>query len=124
MIKFIELKPSYIKSGQITLPGSKSISNRVLLISSISKGKTIIKNLLFSDDTEVMINALKKLGIDIVENKKKNECVIEGSVNEFPIKNVNLYIGNAGTAIRPLTAALSFNNGHYKFIAITSKHSK
>ena len=84
--KFIKLKPSNLRSGQLNLPGSKSISNRILLLSSLAKGNTIIKNLLFSDDTEFMISSLKKLGIYIKINKRLNQCIIKGSNNYFPIK--------------------------------------
>jgi 3-phosphoshikimate 1-carboxyvinyltransferase len=124
MNNFIKLKPSYLKSGELNLPGSKSISNRVLLLSSLAYGNTVIKNLLFSDDTEVMISALKKLGINIKENKKLSECVISGSTNSFPVKKADLYIGNAGTAIRPLTAALAFNNGDYKLYGTKRMHER
>ena len=124
MNNFIKLKPSYFKSGELSLPGSKSISNRVLLLSSLTKGKTIIKNLLFSDDTEVMIVALKKLGIEIEVNKKISECVVIGGENYFPIKDADLYIGNAGTAIRPLTAALAFNGGEYKLHGTKRMHER
>ena len=112
--KFIELKPSSIKSTTINIPGSKSISNRVLLLSSLAHGKTIVKNLLQSDDTKIMLLALKKLGIKINFNHKLNQYNITGADNEFPIKNAELFIGNSGTTIRPLTAALAFNNGNYK----------
>jgi len=124
MNNFIKLKPSYLKSGELNLPGSKSISNRVLLLSSLANGNTVIKNFLFSDDTEVMISALKTLGINIKENKKLSECIISGSINSFPVKNADLYIGNAGTAIRPLTAALAFNNGDYKLYGTKRMHER
>lgn len=122
--KFIELEPSYLKSGEINLPGSKSISNRVLLLSSLARGKTIIKNLLFSDDTEVMISALKKLGVNINYNNKTNKCIVNGSENLFPNKNADIYIGNAGTVIRPLTAALAFNRGDYKLYGTSRMHER
>ena len=85
--KFIELKPSNLKSCEINLPGSKSITNRVLLLSSLAKGNTLIKNLLYSDDTEVMISSLQKLGVHIKEDKKLNECIVKGSDNLFFIMN-------------------------------------
>ena len=121
---FIKLEPAYLKSGEIDLPGSKSISNRVLLLASLAKGDTLIKNLLFSDDTEIMLSALKKLGINIVENIKLKECYVEGSNNLFPIKEADIYVGNAGTVVRPLTAALAFNNGHYKLHGTNRMHQR
>ena len=122
--KFVKLNPSNIKSCVIDLPGSKSISNRVLLLSSLARGKTLIKNLLSSDDTAVMIIALKKLGIKIHENKELQQCFVEGSVNSFPTKSADLYIGNSGTTIRPLTAALAFNNGDYKLHGTNRMHQR
>ena len=122
--KFIKLVPSDFKSGELTLPGSKSISNRVLLLSALSKGKINIKNLLFSDDTKIMISALTKLGIKVTESNEPNNLYIEGNENSFPNKNVDLYIGNAGTAIRPLTAALAFNNGEYKLHGTNRMHER
>ena len=109
----IKLNPSNVQKSIIDLPGSKSISNRVLLIASLGIGKIEIENLLFSDDTEVMINALINLGVKIIINKELKKCSIEGVNNFFPNKNANLYIGNSGTTIRPLTAVLAFNKGKY-----------
>ncbi len=124
MKKFIILKPSNIKPGIVNLPGSKSISNRVLLLSSLASGKTTIKNLLISDDTKVMIAALKKLGIKIIENYSLNECIIFGSENSFPVKNADLYVGNSGTTVRPLTSVLAFNNGQYKLHGTERMHER
>lgn len=122
--KYLKLRPSNVISGKINLPGSKSISNRVLLISSMAQGKIKINNLLFSEDTKVMILALKKLGIKVEENEALKECSIIGSENLFPKKKANLYIGNAGTVIRPLTAALAFNEGKYTLHGTTRMHER
>ena len=124
MKNFIILKPSSTKPSKVNIPGSKSISNRVLLLSSLASGTTTIKNLLFSDDTKIMISALKKLGIKIIEKHALNECVVTGSKNFFPIKDVNLYIGNAGTAMRPLTSILAFNGGSYKLHGTSRMHER
>ncbi|WMY97622.1 MAG: 3-phosphoshikimate 1-carboxyvinyltransferase [Arsenophonus sp.] len=109
-------KISYI-NGSITLPGSKSISNRVLLLSALSKGITKIENLLKSDDTYHMLMALKKLGIQYTLSKKYQICKIKGIGNHFNNKkNITIFIGNAGTVLRPLTALLSL--GHNDIILI------
>ena len=113
-LKSIELLPTDVKNFSINLPGSKSISNRVLLLSSLSEGLTNISNLLFSEDTQIMIDALKKLGINIIESKNNNECKVIGKKNSFITKEADIYVGNAGTVIRPLTASLAFNDGDYK----------
>jgi len=104
-------------SGTITLPGSKSISNRTLLLAALSKGYTQIHNLLVSDDTDRMLEALAKLGLNITllgnTNLSNNVYELTGNNGEFSIKKAEIFLGNAGTAFRPLTAALAFSNGHY-----------
>ncbi|ADM89662.1 3-phosphoshikimate 1-carboxyvinyltransferase [Candidatus Zinderia insecticola CARI] len=108
---FILLKKKNNISGKINIPGSKSISNRILLISALSLGITKIKNLLISDDTLIMIKCLKKLGIKI--KKKKKIFFVYGNFIKFLKKNVKLFVDNAGTLIRPLTSILSFMKGNY-----------
>jgi 3-phosphoshikimate 1-carboxyvinyltransferase len=106
---------SYVK-GKVTLPGSKSITNRLILLASLSKNKTILKNYLESDDTKHMVIALKNLGVKI--EKDEDSLIVYGSDKSFPVKNCELFLGNAGTAFRPLTAVLAFMNGHYKLSGI------
>ncbi|QJC30626.1 3-phosphoshikimate 1-carboxyvinyltransferase [Enterobacteriaceae endosymbiont of Neohaemonia nigricornis] len=98
-------------SGCINLPGSKSISNRVLLLSALSMGCTTLYNILNCDDTKYMLNTLKICGIKITINHHKNICHIIGNNGIFNIQNKNntLFLGNAGTVIRPLTALFSAN---------------
>ena len=120
----IFLKASNIKSSILDLPASKSLTNRILLIASLCSDQTIINNMLFSDDTLVMIDALKKLGVKIKLNKTLKQCHIIGSHNKFPVKIADLYIGNAGTAIRPLTACLAFNDGKYKIHGTPRMHER
>ena len=123
-LKSIELLPTDVKNFSIDLPGSKSISNRVLLLSSLSEGLTNISNLLFSEDTQIMIDALKKLGINIIESKNNNECKVMGKKNSFITKEADIYVGNAGTVIRPLTASLAFNDGDYKLYGSKRMHER
>ena len=120
----IILIPSNVKESNVDLPGSKSISNRVLLIASLGIGKTEISNLLFSDDTKVMIDALIKLGVKIMPDRELKKCSIEGVNNFFPNKNINLYVGNSGTTIRPLTATLAFNKGNYFIHGTNRMHDR
>jgi len=109
VIEFIELGP-YIKAeGTVALPGSKSISNRVLLLSALASGATRLKGLLDADDTQVMRAALKTLGIKIDETD--GDCVVQGCAGRLPNQQADLFMGNAGTAIRPLTAALAILGG-------------
>ncbi|WP_342270859.1 3-phosphoshikimate 1-carboxyvinyltransferase [Buchnera aphidicola] len=98
-------------SGKVSLPGSKSISNRVLLLSALSVGTTKLKNLLNSDDTQYMLLALKNLGISYTLKNHNTECKILGSFKNFQnIKNKKLFLGNAGTVMRPLVSVLSLGN--------------
>lgn len=90
--------------GTVALPGSKSISNRVLLLSALAEGRTQLYGLLDSDDTRVMLSALKTLGITLEETA---DSVTVTGAPRFPTAGAELFMGNAGTAIRPLTAALA-----------------
>ncbi|HSI24318.1 MAG TPA: 3-phosphoshikimate 1-carboxyvinyltransferase, partial [Methylotenera sp.] len=110
-------------SGQITLPGSKSISNRTLLLAALSTGTTEIHDLLASDDTDRMLEALKKLDIKL-ENFAENAWRVTGCNGNFPNKNAELFLGNAGTAFRPLTAALAFSNGNYHLSGVPRMHER
>ncbi|VFP84961.1 3-phosphoshikimate 1-carboxyvinyltransferase [Buchnera aphidicola (Cinara splendens)] len=111
MQKSLTLSPIKYIEGELNLPGSKSISNRVLLLSAISTGSTIIKNLLYSDDVKYMLEALSQLGVLYHWDYNKSECIIEGNSGPFYMKKkITLYLGNAGTAMRPLLAVLSIKN--------------
>ena len=101
----LELKPMRRAAGSVRLPGSKSISNRVLLLAALAQGETEISGLLDADDTRVMREALTKLGVHF------NNSLVKGVGGPFPVKESELFLGNAGTAFRPLTAALAFSGG-------------
>lgn len=112
--------------GSMTLPGSKSISNRILLLAALAKGHTQIEGLLASDDTERMLEALEELRVDIsdipaAENNNKYVIGVDGN---FRNKQADLFLGNAGTAFRPLTAVLAFSNGHYTLSGVARMHER
>ena len=109
----ITLSPIKNISGNVTLPGSKSVSNRILLLSMLAKGKTEIQNLLDSDDIRYMLEGMKKLGIKFNEDRYNKLIYVSGTSGKIPAKKANLMLGNAGTAIRPLTAALTLGYGDY-----------
>jgi 3-phosphoshikimate 1-carboxyvinyltransferase len=122
VIEFVELGP-YIKAeGTVALPGSKSISNRVLLLSALTKGTTTLKGLLDADDTQVMRAALKTLGVNIEETKE--DCIVHGCSGKLPKDQADLFMGNAGTAIRPLTAALAILGGDYRLHGVPRMHER
>lgn len=120
--EFIDLPVAHHAQGTLSLPGSKSISNRVLLLSALASGATRIDGLLQSDDTQVMLAALEKLGVHIV--KHAADSVTVQGVASFPVKDAALFMGNAGTAIRPLTAALAMMDGHYTLSGVPRMHER
>jgi 3-phosphoshikimate 1-carboxyvinyltransferase len=114
----LELKPARRAAGTVKLPGSKSISNRVLLLAALAEGETEIGGLLDADDTRVMREALMALGASFNENRV---CGVGGP---FPVKRAELFLGNAGTAFRPLTAALAFSGGEYRLSGVPRMHER
>ena len=122
-VNHLDLPPLLRASGTVRLPGSKSISNRVLLLSALSHGATEIHDLLDSDDTRVMLVALRQLGVG-VEAPGGESWRITGVAGAFPVKSADLFLGNAGTAFRPLTAALALSGGHYKLSGVPRMHER
>ncbi|MEQ1590370.1 MAG: bifunctional 3-phosphoshikimate 1-carboxyvinyltransferase/cytidylate kinase [Gallionella sp.] len=120
---FLDLPPLLGAQGTIALPGSKSISNRVLLLAALADGVTEVRDVLFSDDTERMLDALRTLGVS-VESLGGNAYRITGCGGNFPVKEAKLFLGNAGTAFRPLTAALAFAGGGYELSGVQRMHER
>ena len=116
-----QFRPSYIQlpafstfSGEVRLPGSKSITNRAFLIAALARGTTRLHNLLKSDDTRYMGEALQKLGVKIDFSDDYSEAVVTGNAGPISVEGVvDLYLGNAGTAMRSLTAALTLGRGEF-----------
>jgi 3-phosphoshikimate 1-carboxyvinyltransferase len=102
---FLDLPPLLSAGGTVRLPGSKSISNRVLLLAGLSEGTTVVHDLLASDDTRVMLEALRALGCDLEQDG--DTVRITGLGGKLSVLQADLFLGNAGTAMRPLTAALA-----------------
>ncbi|HQO16338.1 MAG TPA: 3-phosphoshikimate 1-carboxyvinyltransferase [Methylotenera sp.] len=124
----LTLPAAHRAQGIITLPGSKSISNRTLLLAALANGTTDIHDLLASDDTARMLEALQTLGVTI-KNLGGNTWHVKGCEDSFPNKGtsenpVDLFLGNAGTAFRPLTAALAFSNGYYHLHGVPRMHER
>ena len=121
----ITLKASKQVRGCIKLPGSKSITNRVLLMAALGNGVTKLIDPLRSEDTDQMINALIKLGVSVKEvNDDKNIIEIKGTEHNFPNKNTNLFLGNSGTTFRPLAAVLAMMGGDYYLSGIERMHER
>ncbi|ENO1848768.1 3-phosphoshikimate 1-carboxyvinyltransferase [Vibrio vulnificus] len=110
----LTLQPIKIVNGEVNLPGSKSVSNRALLLAALAKGTTRLTNLLDSDDIRHMLNALTKLGVHYELSADKTVCVVEGLGRPFTATEAQeLFLGNAGTAMRPLAAALCLGKGEF-----------
>lgn len=117
----IVLQPIKEISGTVNLPGSKSLSNRILLLAALSEGTTVLDNLLNSEDVHYMLGALRTLGLKVEEDSANKRAIIEGCGGVFPVgkdstEEVELFLGNAGTAMRPLTAAVTAAGGHARYV--------
>jgi 3-phosphoshikimate 1-carboxyvinyltransferase len=125
--EFLDLPPLEEAAGTVVLPGSKSISNRVLLLAALSEGTTVIHDLLDSDDTRVMLDALRALGCSVVHKGAALEITGIGSptntANSAP-GATRLFLGNAGTAMRPLTAALALLGGEFEVSGVARMHER
>ena len=113
MEEILKLDPIMKVGGSVDLPGSKSISNRALLLAALSEGTTELNNLLVAEDTEMMIGALETLGVKLEVSNDGTEVKVEGCGGNFPVKKADLFLGNAGTAMRPLSSSLAFSGGEY-----------
>ncbi|MCW8327346.1 3-phosphoshikimate 1-carboxyvinyltransferase [Photobacterium sp. SDRW27] len=110
----LTLQPINQINGEVNLPGSKSVSNRALLLAALAQGTTRLTNLLDSDDIRHMLNALKQLGVSYRLSDDKTVCEVEGVGATFkPEHALKLFLGNAGTAMRPLAAALCLGEGEF-----------
>ena len=99
------------------VPGSKSITNRALLIAALSNGRSVLKGCLFSDDSRHFIDALISLGFPVVVDENKNEIIITGFSGKIPKSEATIDVGSAGTAARFLTALLGLSKGRYRIVS-------
>ena len=120
--EFLDVPALRVVSGTVRLPGSKSISNRVLLLAALCEGQTTVRDLLDSDDTRVMLQALRQLGCGVAVDG--TTAVIDGLGGRARQPQAELFLGNAGTAMRPLTAALAVLGGDYRLSGIARMHER
>ncbi|KAK3266916.1 hypothetical protein CYMTET_24493 [Cymbomonas tetramitiformis] len=106
-VETLTLQPIKKIDGVVRLPGSKSLSNRILLLAALAEGETTVENLLDSDDIRYMVGALEALGIEMDEDRAANIMKVTGCGGKFKPEGGDLFLGNAGTAMRPLTAAVA-----------------
>ena len=110
----LTLKPLSHINGEVLIPGSKSLSNRILLLSAMAQGTTTITNLLDSDDVRHMLTALAKLGVKYTLSEDRTICEMTGLARSFKVENnTELFMGNSGTTMRSLTAALCTGHGEF-----------
>ncbi|HJV62774.1 MAG TPA: bifunctional 3-phosphoshikimate 1-carboxyvinyltransferase/cytidylate kinase, partial [Albitalea sp.] len=123
---FLDLPPLLGASGSVRLPGSKSISNRVLLLAGLAAGTTVVRDLLDSDDTRVMLAALRELGCGIETHG--DTLSITGLGGRLAQREARLFLGNAGTAMRPLCAALAVlaatQGGRFELSGVPRMHER
>jgi 3-phosphoshikimate 1-carboxyvinyltransferase len=125
-MEFLDLAPATGAAGTIRMPGSKSISNRTLLLAALARGDTELRSLLDSDDTRVMREALRVLGVqvDALDGVESLRVRGLGDARAFPVKTADLFLGNAGTAFRPLTAVLALSDGEYRLSGVPRMHER
>ncbi|HEY7743022.1 MAG TPA: 3-phosphoshikimate 1-carboxyvinyltransferase [Burkholderiales bacterium] len=119
----LDLAPIRRVRGTVKLPGSKSISNRILLLAALAQGETRVRDLLESEDTEVLLVALRALGVSCVDEGARG-LRVRGAGGAFPDKKAELFLGNAGTAFRPLTAVLALCAGEYRLSGTPRMHER
>ena len=124
----LPLKAVSTAIGEVKLPGSKSISNRTLLLAALAEKNTTVSDLLVSDDTSRMLDALEKLGVTLKKETMPDQAAalwhVTGCNGAFPNKIASLFLGNAGTAFRPLTAALALSDGYYTLSGVPRMHER
>ncbi|MSQ52967.1 MAG: 3-phosphoshikimate 1-carboxyvinyltransferase [Betaproteobacteria bacterium] len=119
----LDLAPVRCAAGSVRMPGSKSISNRVLLLAGLARGETTVRDLLDADDTGHMLAALRALGVPW-RPIGSNDYLVGGAGGAFPVKSAELFLGNAGTAFRPLTAVLAMCKGEYRLSGTPRMHER
>jgi 3-phosphoshikimate 1-carboxyvinyltransferase len=123
-MEYLDLAHAHRASGTLRLPGSKSISNRTLLLAALAEGTTRVRGLLDSDDTQVMLESLRRLGVPPAPGERDGEWSVTGAPAGFPVKEASLFLGNAGTAFRSLTAVLALGDGRYRLEGVPRMHER
>ena len=121
--EYLDLQPIRVVRGTVRLPGSKSISNRTLLLAALAQGTTTLREVLDADDTRHMLTALRALGVRC-EDAGARAVTVHGVNGAFPVKKADLFLGNAGTAVRPLTAVLALCGGEYRVDGVARMHER
>ena len=110
----IEPRTRVLENARITVPGSKSLTNRALIVAALAKGTSLLRGALDSDDTRVMVDSLQKLGIAVDHNREQATIRVEGTDGKFPVLEADMYIANSGTSLRFLTAMVATGMGTFR----------
>ncbi len=111
--RVVRLSPPPNLGGTVKLPGSKSVTNRALIMASFARGETLLRNVLDCDDSRYLVAALRELGVPIEDGPEDDALRVNGVGGPFPVREGRFFVGNAGTAARFLTAALTAGGGDY-----------
>lgn len=123
-MKKLTLAPVAALRGEVHLPGSKSISNRVLLLAALASGDTLVRGLLDSDDVRYMLEALRVLGVEWQQQGDTRDFLVKGCGGRLPEASADLFLGNAGTAMRTLSALLAVQGGDYTVRGVERMHER
>jgi 3-phosphoshikimate 1-carboxyvinyltransferase len=124
-MEHLDLAPARRASGTVKLPGSKSISNRTLLLAALARGATVLTGVLDSDDTRVMRAALAALGVRVEEIDGPQHVRVHGIAGaSFPAKHAQVFLGNSGTSARSLAAVLALSDGEYELSGVPRMHER
>jgi 3-phosphoshikimate 1-carboxyvinyltransferase len=121
---YLDLGHAVQAAGTLRLPGSKSISNRTLLLAALSAGTTRVRGLLDADDTRVMLQSLRALGVPLARGSREGDWELTGAPGGFPVREADLFLGNAGTALRSLVAVLALAGGRYEIRGVPRMHER
>src|SRR6188508_3789413 len=121
---YLDVGPIARTEGVVALPGSKSISNRTLLLAALATGTTVVEDLLNADDVDRMLDALSLLGVQVEQRASSRDFLVHGTGGAIPTRAARLFLGNAGTAFRPLTAVLALTGGAYELTGVARMHER
>jgi 3-phosphoshikimate 1-carboxyvinyltransferase len=121
---YLDLAPVARMAGTVRLPGSKSISNRTLLLAALARGATELRGVLEAEDVERMLEALGTLGVGVTPTGSPRSFAVHGVGGEIPVKRARLFLGNAGTAFRPLTAVLALAGGDFELTGVARMYER
>ena len=119
----LEITPARVE-GTIRVPGSKSLTNRALVVAALAEGESTLNGALFSEDTEYMSSALRDLGFSVTELPDEKKFIINGQGGKIPASSAKLFVGNSGTAMRFLTAFVALGQGSFELDGVERMHQR